>query len=862
MKTKEDIEILRADALAGDAGAQNDLGCAYSSGDGVVKNLKEAFAWFERSAKQGNKYGQYNTGRYYQYGFGVGKNISLAIEWYKKSANQGFGKAANMLGEIYEKGYNPIISVQSFNIDDITSIEANPEEAFYWYKKGQNNDDIAKFNLARCYELGIGTPKSLFMACKLYSSCKNEKAKQKLETIKETYNPILDTSLQSIEILGNNPYRILGIWGNSSEREIRANLSKIEAMSKVGKTTSFESDHLISCDVADFIIEYENRINYLEDRIKSVFTQREFVEENIKRCKETLKDWRSVEQNIPSWNIYPNRDEENVINSKTKLASEKERIKYALFWFCNYTPNDEKALKLLSEHKWYEAKNIWFNKINFSACINDAVMQLAERNYFSAIISILNLIHKEAFRKEFVSVISNGAVELSEEELSQMFWDTLYEFPETELSTQDVLKYGSGQASLNERILPEKDKEYNRKKGFDIYEAPIKDMLRYATNQDENDFEESRKVYDKIVKEAPIVLTRIKRLVGDDNYRYKLLCNEVAEKLLNYAIHFNNDKKEDYSAPATALKYATYALTVVTDENLRERCEENVGIFKRNDQAARIEKLCNDIESKFSNFKNTSINFSEVEKLYTDVSSHVVGINIMTGKDSELYKNISDRVVNELLNIIISICNKENDAASAYRASELMQKVKRMYMHPNTQKRLEKNLEIITHNIGAAISMGNYGYSQDTKKSYKYYQRTKEEDSSRQFVKGFCTFGALVFLFVMWMYLRYKNNWGYFMDTMPWLGYICIIFMVLVALFIIIMWGLEFQEDPYDTEFVWIEKAYDGLMKIANEITMAGARDGKTYSWPFAIPFQILALTIGFIGFPVRWLAKLAALIK
>ena len=43
MKTKEEIEILRADALAGDAGAQNDLGCAFSSGDGVVKNLKEAF---------------------------------------------------------------------------------------------------------------------------------------------------------------------------------------------------------------------------------------------------------------------------------------------------------------------------------------------------------------------------------------------------------------------------------------------------------------------------------------------------------------------------------------------------------------------------------------------------------------------------------------------------------------------------------------------------------------------------------------------------------------------------------------------------------------------------------------------------
>ena len=135
MKTKEEIEILRADAVAGDAVAQNDLGCAYSSGDGVVKNLKEAFMWFERSAKQGNKYGQYNVGRYYQYGWGTIKNINLAIEWYEKSAEQGFGKAANMLGEIYEKGYKQNLVEYVSNRDLSETVLANPDEAFYWYKK-------------------------------------------------------------------------------------------------------------------------------------------------------------------------------------------------------------------------------------------------------------------------------------------------------------------------------------------------------------------------------------------------------------------------------------------------------------------------------------------------------------------------------------------------------------------------------------------------------------------------------------------------------------------------------------------------------------------------------------------------------
>ena len=591
MKTKEEIEILRADAVAGDAVAQNDLGCAYSSGDGVVKNLKEAFMWFERSAKQGNKYGQYNVGRYYQYGWGTIKNINLAIEWYEKSAEQGFGKAANMLGEIYEKGYKQNLVEYVSNRDLSETVLANPDEAFYWYKKGKNSDDLAKLNFARCYELGIGTPKSLYMACKLYSDCKDEKAEQKLNTIRQTYNPILDTRLQNIELLGNNPYRILGVWSNSSEREIRANLSKIEAMSRVGKTTSFESDHLIPCDIADFLSDNTNKIKYLEDRLRvSPTYSRIPIEENIKNCKEVLKEWTEVEQQLPSWNIYPNRTAENVANAKTKLASEKERLKYAFFWFCNRTPNDEKALKLLSEHKWHEAERIWFNQINYSACINNAVMQWAVGNNFNATISILKLIHKESFRSEFISDISNGSIELSEKELSEMFWDTLFEFPETELSKYDILRWGCGKASLNEKIVTEKDKEYNLYKGFDILSSPIMELLQSAERQDENDFEKGLLCYDLIAQKAPYTLLQIRRFIGEDYYRYKLLCNEIAERLLSYAIHYNNDNNER-EAPQKALNLATVAMEIAIDNTLYERCKHNVDIFKRNKDVASTDKL-------------------------------------------------------------------------------------------------------------------------------------------------------------------------------------------------------------------------------------------------------------------------------
>jgi len=86
--------------------------------------------------------------------------------------------------------------------------------------------------------------------------------------------------------------------------------------------------------------------------------------------------------------------------------------------------------------------------------------------------------------------------------------------------------------------------------------------------------------------------------------------------------------------------------------------------------------------------------------------------------------------------------------------------------------------------------------------------------------------------------------------------------MVVVVLFVVIMWGMEFQKDPLDTEFDWIDKSYEDLMKVANEITMAGVQGRKTYSWPFAIPFQLLAFAILLLGFPLRWMAKIVSLIK
>ena len=515
------------------------------------------------------------------------------------------------------------------------------------------------------------------------------------------------------------------------------------------------------------------------------------------------------------------------------------------------------------EQKWDEAYEVWSNEDNFSARINKSLILWIERKDQGAIASIHKIITDDTLRTEFVSAVTSGRTEMTKEELSHLFWDALYDFPETELSLSDIMWYGSGKGNIIlKHAVTEEEKEYNQNRGFNILKSPIDDLLRKAGNLNENDFEKSREVYDKITKEAPYILLRIKRHVGEDNYRYKLYCNEIAEKLLSFAIHYNNDKKNDWSAPQTALRFALSALGIAVDENLRERCKQNVDIFKRNKQISSTDNLLNTIDSKFKEFKKDGINLSQVEKLYSDLVLLLDCLKTEVGKESELYKNESDNIVNAILNIIITICNKEEDGGAAYFGSEILHKMKNMEMSSKTKERLVKNHDILTHNFQVSLSSGNYGYYQNTKKSYKYYQRTKSEDSSRRTNKFLFTILGVGIFGAMWYYLSWNNNLGYFMETMPWWGYICIIFMAFVALFPIIMWGLEFQEDPYDSRFYWLDNSVESLYKLSNDIMRAGVQGRKTYSWPFAIPFQLLGIAIWIFSFPIKGMAKLAAMIK
>lgn len=144
------------DAKDGRADAQFILGRLFEGGDGeggsiidsmpeFQQNIKTAYLWYLKSAKQDFSAAQVSVGNFYENGYAVEKNYIKAFEWYMKGAkNLGVCSTSAQcgLGRLYEHGHG---------------VETNYKNAFEWYSKAAElGHDEAQFKLGDLYMSGKG----------------------------------------------------------------------------------------------------------------------------------------------------------------------------------------------------------------------------------------------------------------------------------------------------------------------------------------------------------------------------------------------------------------------------------------------------------------------------------------------------------------------------------------------------------------------------------------------------------------------------------------------------------------------------------------------------------------------------------
>lgn len=185
-----------------------------------------------------------------------------------------------------------------------------------------------------------------------------------------------------MNILQNNPYRMLGVFANTSVRERVANLNKMKAYLMVGKTISFPLD----------ISQYLHSID---------------------------------------------RTTDGVLDANSKLTLPIDQIHYAQFWFVKSTVEDEIAFNHLFSGNIDKAVEIWSKLDGVSSIQNRIVCELIKRNFQKALLCAEELYGNSDKIKEFITLIlRNNTNIVSSKELVFYFLDKILD----EMSADNMLK--------------------------------------------------------------------------------------------------------------------------------------------------------------------------------------------------------------------------------------------------------------------------------------------------------------------------------------------------------------------------------------------------------------------------------------
>lgn len=186
-RNTESVEEYMRDVLAwyedsakkGDKGSIHLLGPIFDQALLLVKqDYSQAAFWFEKDG--GDAYAQRKLGLYRYLGLDGVKDIPAAVAWFRKGAAGGDEVAQAMLASIFESG------------DPATGVKQDYQQAVFWYEKAAAQGwDEAQLNLGVMYAYGHGVKKDLAVAIgweQKAAAQGNEKAKRNVIKYKQMMN--------------------------------------------------------------------------------------------------------------------------------------------------------------------------------------------------------------------------------------------------------------------------------------------------------------------------------------------------------------------------------------------------------------------------------------------------------------------------------------------------------------------------------------------------------------------------------------------------------------------------------------------------------------------------------------------------
>ena len=444
-------------------------------------------------------------------------------------------------------------------------------------------------------------------------------------------------------LVGKNPYRVLGVYGNATSKEVQKNLSRIAAFAKVGRTEEFYTDFKVA-----FRVSFQRLNAGSEDA-----------------------------------HFKLERDEEMVVAAQAQLHSAGDRLLHLCFWWTCATPADEAAFRKLETGDLMGALAVWNRAHNVSAVVNAMTT-----SWLLADTATVGAKAEELFctMGDELCALVDPTLRLEPEALIRRFFVAL----------TDV--------GCRVETLPQGTHEVWRRLWSEYAAMPYlraieKEVAAAASlgNVPAENLQAAKRLKALAVR----VLPQLKKIYADDMLAYQVQADKLAEAVLQRAIVFFNES-EGGEAVYQAMPLQQYALSIAEGEQTWQRCRKNVEILQRllekmppKAVLPQVKTLRDEMQRANALGKNAQASLDAAKKMQSLSQRLLPEIRKASVGKATFYKSLADDLALCILQRAIVYYNESDDTYLAYKVMPLQQYALSIAEGAQAKQHCLKNVEIL-----------------------------------------------------------------------------------------------------------------------------------------------------------------------
>lgn len=451
-----------------------------------------------------------------------------------------------------------------------------------------------------------------------------------------------------MELVVNNPYRILGIDATTSRKDLIKRINNLEMFAELGKVETYPLDL-----------------------------------SNIAIVNRSLEDVKEAARN---------------------LENDEDKLMYAFFWFLKHDSVDDLALECLSNNEIDKAYFIWSQQVEksnnpkFSWRLNRSVISFFSivkygfsKGTFATILEDIGYVIDDHLNELKEKIWGNNYPKINNIQLWKKIVDNLCKY----IDSLPNMPYGKYQLEIISEFwsFPQEAKDYLEAKLFTPCIELIEEKIQYSENLRSQKKTQEFRNHSNNLKTFELLISELAE--HSENYKIQNIINEYANEIRMCSIFAYNEMDDIHLANSLILWVSNLPVSGQVKDDIEENKLQLQEIFadKQN------EKLYANI---LKNLEREINSLSDAEQC---VSLYKRELAKIPEKDAT-YIQISSACVNVILNYLIDTFNTAQQEFSrtknfeqlyitAKRVNDLTDSLRSFTMNIEVRDRLNKNWSVI-----------------------------------------------------------------------------------------------------------------------------------------------------------------------